>query len=256
VFAPWLAAAERYDVARAGVLCAVSENAADMARRTGADPARVIVVPNGVDFEAVDAARPAAPAEGPPRVGWVGSFGPWHGAEVLVRALQELPAVSAVMVGDGPEREDCERLARELGVAERVEFTGRLPHPEAIARLGACDVLASPHVPLPGQAFFGSPTKLFEYMAIGRPIVASALEQIGDVLQDGRTAILVEPGDPADLARGIRDALALPHRGRALGEAARADAQREHTWDRRARDILDRAAATEPTAAPGRLVAT
>jgi glycosyltransferase involved in cell wall biosynthesis len=106
--------------------------------------------------------------------------------------------------------------------------------------LAECDVLASPHVPLEGQAFFGSPTKLFEYMAIGRPIVASALEQIAEVLEDGRTARLVEPGNAAELAGAIEELLREPERALRLGTAARVEAERVHRWEDRSRSILDR----------------
>ena len=114
-----------------------------------------------------------------------------------------------------------------------------MPHDEAIRRLAECDVLVSPHVEIPNQRFFGSPTKLFEYMAIGRPIVASRLEQLGDVLEDGATARLVTPGDERELALAIDQVLGSPDRGQALGRAARREAER-HTWDRRARAIMDR----------------
>jgi glycosyltransferase involved in cell wall biosynthesis len=243
LFDPFARAIERHVVARASLVAAVSAHAAGMARAAGAGGARLAVVPNGVDVDEVDAALAGSlppSSDWPPLVGWVGTFGSWHGAEVLVRALAALPAgIGAVMVGDGPGREECRRLAAELGVVDRIEWTGLLPHDEAVRRLGACDVLASPHVPLSsGQAFFGSPTKLFEYMAIGRPIVASALEQIGEVLEDGRTAVLVPPGDPEALARAIARVVGTEDRGRSLGAAAREEAILRHTWDERARAIL------------------
>jgi glycosyltransferase involved in cell wall biosynthesis len=132
-------------------------------------------------------------------------------------------------------------------VDDRIEWDGALPHDEALARLAACDILASPHVPLPDQPFFGSPMKIFEYMALGRPIVASRLEQLGEVLEDGRTAVLVRPGDAGDLAAGIERVLSVPDRGAALGRAARTEVERAHTWDSRAADIL---AALDRVAAP------
>jgi glycosyltransferase involved in cell wall biosynthesis len=81
--------------------------------------------------------------------------------------------------------------------------------------------------------------KIFEYMAIGRPIVASRLEQLGDVLEHERTALLVPPGDVDKLAEGIERVLAAPDRGASLGRAAREEVERSHTWDRRAADVLD-----------------
>jgi glycosyltransferase involved in cell wall biosynthesis len=197
-----------------------------------------------VDNEAIDVARAQArssASDATAVVGWVGSFTSWHGADILVRALTRLPTwVRAVLIGDGAERLACESLARDLGVAPRVEFTGTLAHTEAVQRLAECDLLASPHVPMPGQPFFGSPTKIFEYMAIGRPIVASALEQIAEILEDRRTAVLVAPGDPESLARGIELVAKMPDRGEHLGRAARLEAERRHTWDARVRVLLDR----------------
>ncbi|HXZ44534.1 MAG TPA: glycosyltransferase, partial [archaeon] len=97
------------------------------------------------------------------------------------------------------------------------------------------------HVPNPdGTPFFGSPTKLFEYMAMGKGIVASDLDQIGEILEHGKTAWLVKPGDPDALADGIvRLARDAGLRG-ALGEAARCEAVAKHTWTAHVGRILTR----------------
>jgi glycosyltransferase involved in cell wall biosynthesis len=242
VFDPLLTAMERHIATVADQVVAVSSPAAESARERGAVESRLIVVPNGVDVETIDAF--VAPFKNSPltstRIGWIGTFGPWHGAEVLIQALALLDHdIELLLIGDGTLRPDCELLAVELGVAERIEWTGSLPHASAVARLAQCDVLASPHTPLLGQEFFGSPTKIFEYMAIGRPIVASALGQIAEVLEDGRTAKLVTPGDPQALATGIAEVMRLPDRGRALGDAAQREARERHTWAQRARTIVD-----------------
>jgi glycosyltransferase involved in cell wall biosynthesis len=115
-----------------------------------------------------------------------------------------------------------------------------VPQEEAADYLAACDLLVSPHVPNPdGSRFFGSPTKLFEYMAMGKGIVASRLEQIGEVLQDGESALLVPPGDAASLATAIGRLFRDPALSARLGAAAREAAVERHTWDKNARDILD-----------------
>jgi glycosyltransferase involved in cell wall biosynthesis len=93
-------------------------------------------------------------------------------------------------------------------------------------------------VPLADRPFFGSPVKIFEYMSLGRPIVASRIEQLDEVLDDGRTARLVTPGDAGELATAIQEVLRAPDRGASLGRAALEEARREHTWDRRAATIL------------------
>ena len=106
--------------------------------------------------------------------------------------------------------------------------------------MAGCDLLVSPQTPLPGQSYFQSPIKLFEYMALGRPIVASRLGQIGEVLVDGRTARLVPPANVEELAAAIDGLLNSADRGRALGAAARSEAERHHTWDQRAQIVIDR----------------
>jgi glycosyltransferase involved in cell wall biosynthesis len=89
----------------------------------------------------------------------------------------------------------------------------------------------APHVRNPdGSPFFGSPTKLFEYMAMGRAIVASRLDQIGEVLDGDQVAVLVEPGDPGALADALASLLDDPDRRCRLASAARDAAVRHHTW--------------------------
>jgi glycosyltransferase involved in cell wall biosynthesis len=240
---PTVAGIERYVLAHAELTAAVSDLVAEQAVAWGADPARVAVVPNGVDVdeisELVDESGGPAPGQAP-LIGWVGAFCQWHGTEVLVRAIPHLGSdARLLLIGDGERRAACEAIAQELGVADRVQLPGALPHDEVIRRLARCDVVASPHVDMPNQRFFGSPTKLFEYMAIGRPIVASRLEQLGDVLEDGVTARLVTPGDELELAEAITQVLDSEDRGQKLALAARRVAD-GHGWDDRARSIVDR----------------
>lgn len=241
-FNPLLWAMEASVLARADLVAAVSRQSASMALAGGADARHVVVIPNAADLDPIDDALAAVRGEADgshATVGWVGSFFQWHGAEILVRALAQLPAdVGAVMVGDGPERAACQALANELGVATRIEWAGQLPHDQALRRLAGCDVLASPHVPMPDHPFFGSPTKVFEYMALGVPIVASALEQIGEILDNDRTALLVAPGSSQALADAISRILAMPDRGRRLGLEARREAQLSHTWEARAAALV------------------
>jgi glycosyltransferase involved in cell wall biosynthesis len=241
VFDRLLGQMENSALLSSNLIAAVSTRAAEMAVECGAPEERVITVPNAVRFDEVRAARqPRSSAKtGVATIGWVGTFGPWHGAEVLIEAMTKIASdVRLVMVGDGSGRKQCMRLAQELEVNERIEWAGAVPHSDALATLSRCDVLASPHVPLSDRPFFGSPIKIFEYMALGRPIVASKLEQLDDVLDDGRTGRLVTPGDVDELAATIEEILAMPDKGAALGEAALEEARRLHTWNERAGTIL------------------
>ena len=177
-------------------------------------------------------------------VGFVGSFGPWHGAPSLARALgrlwADLPGLRAVFVGDGPELDQVTEEIRAGGGAGATRFAGRV-HPSDVPRwLDACDILVSPQVPLPdGIEFFGSPTKVFEYMAAGKGIVASRLGQIGEVLEHGRTALLVEPGDEAGLSAAIGKLAEAPGLRAQLGAAAKERAREHHTWAASAKRVLE-----------------
>ena len=118
-------------------------------------------------------------------------------------------------------------------------FTGAVAHDRVPALLDACDILVSPHIPLAdGSDFFGSPTKVFEYMAMGKGIVASRLGQIGEVLADNETALLVEPGNVPELARAMVTLVDSRDSRERLGGRAREVAVQNHTWTRNAQRVL------------------
>jgi glycosyltransferase involved in cell wall biosynthesis len=147
-------------------------------------------------------------------------------------------------VGDGATRAETEAILADH--KDACVFTGAVPQEDGPAHLAAMDILASPHVPNPdGSRFFGSPTKLFEYMAMGRGIVASRLEQIGDVLEDGRTALLVPPADDEALAHALLRLAGDPALRARLGAAARERAVTRHTWESGVRALLARLRAME-----------
>ena len=129
------------------------------------------------------------------------------------------------------------QLRSETG---RVIFTGAVAHDRVPKLLDACDILVAPHVPLAdGSEFFGSPTKIFEYMAMGKGIVASRLGQIGEVLVDEETALLVEPGNVGELGNAIVRLIESETLRKRLGARAREVAEREHTWIHNAQRVLD-----------------
>ncbi|MCE9590349.1 MAG: glycosyltransferase [Planctomycetes bacterium] len=246
---------ERLMLTSADVVVAVSETIRDELTAMGVGPSRIVVNPNGVDAE-----RYRPDIDGTPVrercglgnatvIGFIGTFGKWHGAEVLVEAVAELlretpqlrGRIKLLMIGDGERARPARDLAARLSLDDTAVFTGPVPQDQGPSHLAACDILAAPHVPNPdGSPFFGSPTKLFEYMAMGRGIVASRLGQIARVLDDGRNALLVEPGDARSLATGLRKVIESPDMRTEMGAAARRDAVERHTWDRHTRRIVDK----------------
>lgn len=239
----------------ADVIVVVSEPLRKLLVLRGVQKEKILVNPNGVDVEKyrpdIDGAavRARYGIEGRIVVGFMGTFGKWHGAEVLTSAMclliQGRPELkdrlALLMIGDGPGREAARSVLEKADTGLSAVFTGLVPQSDGPTHLAACDILVSPHVPNPdGSPFFGSPTKLFEYMAMGRPIVASNLGQIGEVLEHGRTAWLVHPGDAGDLARGIQHVLENMELGKQLAAAAREAAATHHTWTEHTRRIVEK----------------
>ena len=145
------------------------------------------------------------------------------------------------MVGDGVTMPQVKNEIEFFRIADNVIFTGMVPQEEGPKYLAACDILVSPHVPnSDGTPFFGSPTKLFEYMAMGKGIVASDLDQIGEVLQHDHTARLVKPGDAESLMHGLKSLIDNPETRKRLGEAARREVVAKYTWKEHTRKIIEK----------------
>ena len=241
---------EQLNLSAAARIFVVSEVERQNLLRAGIDDKKIVVNPNGVDVErfkpgtGATAVRSELGVEKDETlVGFIGTFGPWHGVLVLAEAITKIPETAPVkflLVGSGALRDEVEKTLRQANAEHRVIMTGAVEHERVPGLLDACDVLVSPHVPLEdGSDFFGSPTKLFEYMAMAKGIVASRLGQIGDVLEDERTALLVEPGNVNQLSEAIMRLASSPDLRQRQGEAARREAVAKHTWTHNAQRVLD-----------------
>jgi glycosyltransferase involved in cell wall biosynthesis len=239
----------------ADLVTVVSEPLRQELLARGIPDERILMNPNGVDPERF------APNDGGDRVrarhglggrlviGFIGTFGPWHGVEVLAEAFATLlerradlrERVRLLLIGDG-ERLPAVRdiLARHQRLPETV-MTGLVPQADGPEHLAACNILVVPTVPnADGTPFFGSPTKLFECMAVGRAIAATPVGQVADILDDGRTALLTPPSDADALARALERLVDDPALRASLGQAARAAVLQKHTWRQHVARVLER----------------
>ncbi len=240
---------ELLNLRAADLVVVVSEVMGEQVRQLGIEPEKILVNPNGVDAERVhpqiDGSRIRAKygLENKLVAGFIGTFGKWHGAEVLAQAakplVKQVPDLRFLFVGDGLMMPQVKETLAQEGVEEFAVLTGMVPQAEATEYLAACDILVSPHVPNEdGSKFFGSPTKLFEYMAMGRAIVASDLDQIGEVLTNERNALLVKPGSVDELVQAAAR-LTDPDLRARLAAQARQDAIDNYTWTHNVKRVVD-----------------
>jgi glycosyltransferase involved in cell wall biosynthesis len=201
------------------VTCA-KVNAAFLVERAGAAAAKRIVVNyHGVSL---DRFRPMAPrrAATPPCIVTCGRLEPYKGHHVLLRACARLSVpVRCVLVGEGPQRRRLERLAAELGIAERVEFTGAVAQARLVEIYAAADVfvLASVVLERSGKRDV-IPNVLAEAMAMKLPVVATDVSGIAELVDDGVGGRLVRPNDPAALAAVLEELLHDEDERRRLAE--------------------------------------
>lgn len=131
---------------------------------------------------------------------------PKNGVHVAVEAMAHLFGAQLCIVGGGAELDALRRLAARLGVSDRVIFTGALSHAAMAPYYAAADAVAIPSVPVAGVEEATSISAI-EGMASGRPVVASAIGGLSELITDGETGFLVPPGDPAALAQALQAAL-------------------------------------------------
>jgi len=230
---------------KANLAIVVSESLRTQLQNSGVNPERIQALPNGVNTELFSgssngkAVRERLNRNGQFTVGFVGTFRPWHGVELLLAAFEEMhrvdPGTHLLLVGDGPLRPRFEQQIREAGLEGAVTFAGKIAHQEVPQYLAAMDVAVAPYPAL--DEFYYSPIKLFEYMAASRAIVASRVGQVGEILVNGETALLFEPGDKASLLHCLLRMRNDATLRQGLGKRAMA-ACSGHTWNRNADRVI------------------
>ena len=242
---------ELTDFKYADLIVANAEPMKDELVQRGVDENKILIIPNGVDPKRFSPSisgnairKKYNISEDQILVTFVGTFGPWHGAEVLAETIKDVCStnnnVKYMFVGNGANFNLVSDIVNKSGFSDRVILTGLIPQLEAPAYLAASDILVSPQIPNPdGTPFFGSPTKLFEYMAMEKAIVASSLDQMSYLLSNNETALLTEPASVADLTNAILKLSSDKALRQKLGINARKEVLEKYTWDRHVEIILD-----------------
>ncbi len=199
---------------------------------------RVFVIPNGADPDAF----PLTEFPKNNRVGFMGSFMPWHGVHLLIDAFEKVLRgvrdAELILIGNpGRMRQNIEQEIKKRGLKGKVKLTGPVPSKNIPGLLSSCSVLAAPFAPELDPVrreyyrrfgFWWSPLKIFEYMASGRPIAASNMGMIPRYMKGA--GLTFEPGDTEGLARAIISLLTDRKMAEGMGKTGRERVERIYNW--------------------------
>ncbi|MFH5927202.1 glycosyltransferase family 4 protein [Roseomonas xinghualingensis] len=230
-------ATERFIWRRADCVLPVTEVLAHRIRAEGVPQERIEVIPNGIDLTDFPPSGDAQSIEKEDiTLGFVGFVRSWHGLDRVLRALaawQGKPRLHLRLVGDGPALVELQDLAAELGMSDRVRFTGLVEPGSVPIHIKEFDIALQP-----AAVSYASPLKIFEYMAAGRAIIAPDQPNIREILENGRTALLFDPAVPGTLWAAVIQLAQDPDLRARLGRAARQEVlQRDLTWPANARRV-------------------
>lgn len=199
------------------------------------EESRILVMPSGTDTELFvplskdDCCRKLNLDPSFFYVGFIGTFLPCQGVDTLISAapaiLRQQPKTRFLLVGDGPMRQEWASMVEVNNLKDAFIFTGQIPYKEMPGHIGVMDICVAPHKADSNQA---SPVKLFDYMACGRPVVASDIAVVREITADAGCAILHPPENAEILAHTITSLLDQPKKMLTLGERGRSYATAEY----------------------------
>jgi len=197
---------------------------------------RIVVIENGANtdlFKPMDRGKcikELSLDESHHYVCFVGNLAPWQGVEYLIEAapliLKKVPNTKFLIIGDGMMKEKLVSLAEKTGISDKVIFTGAVPYEEVPKYINASDVCVAPKKPLKSGY---SPLKLYEYMACGKPVVASIISGF-EILEQQNAGILAEPEKPEELAEIIIKLLKDKKMREEMGKNGRGYVVKNHSW--------------------------
>lgn len=210
---------------------------------------KILVCPNGVDPSvfyykknaAIELRKDLHISKDCILVGFSGTFGKWHGIPEMAEAIKKInnSNIHFLLIGEGIM---SEYIKNELKDNKNVTFINNISFSNMPQYLSACDILliTNSWKPSDKRKFFGSPTKMFEYMATERAIIASNLEQIGDIMEENKNCVKFEPGDVDGLISKIIELSYDKKKRDALGRQARIDVIEKYTWKQNADKIVEK----------------
>lgn len=240
---------ERANMPRADKIIVVTSKLKETLQHDyGVPEDKIVVIPNGANTELfkpmnIEQARKQLNLS---QVGhlivFVGDLVAWHGVDYLIRSIpymvNERSDTRFLIVGDGMLRQELTELAQQVDVSDKVIFTGMVPYQKVPLYINASDVCVAPYVTHRGEKVGLSPLKMHEYMACGKPVVASRVSGL-EILEDNNAGILVEPESPPELAQAIVRLLKSKEIREQMGKNGREHMVENQSWESVARKVAE-----------------
>lgn len=177
-------------------------------------------------------------------IGFVGSFAPWQGLEVLIEAAKQVKEqgysqIKYILVGEGEREHILRQKVQGYELEDEIRFTGRVAYEEVVHYTNACDVAVAPFTKERNAIIGVSPLKLFEYLACGRPVIASRVDGVKEVIEEGQCGYLFEAGDADELAKRIIQSYQEREALQEMGLRGRKLVEGKYTWRATAERIVE-----------------
>ncbi|WLR41506.1 glycosyltransferase family 4 protein [Bacillus carboniphilus] len=237
---------EKYIFRKADIVTVVSKELLKYFEENEYRTDNVIVIPNGVDAEKFNSERteqlegyPFDEWEGKEIIGFLGSLKSWHGVERLIDILPVLiednPLIRLLIIGDGEEHRRLSQLVMDKKLSNYVHITGNLPYDHIPKALKSVNVCIAPYYNI--DHFYFSPIKIFEYMAMGKPVIAPALGQCEELIVNNHNGILLPENTNEQLIVAIKRIFMDKKQLERLGVNAREFIINSYTWEQNAKQI-------------------
>jgi len=240
---------ERFNMPRADRIIVVTSKLKETLQKDyGVAGDKISVIPNGANIDlfkpmnAEQARKQLDLSQAGHLVVFVGDLAAWQGVDYLIKSIpyvvKRCPDTRFLIVGDGMMRQELVELAQQVGVSDKIIFTGMVPYHKVPLYINASDVCVVPFRKERGERIGSSPLKIHEYMACGKPVVASRLNGL-EVLEDNNTGILVEPESPSELAQAILRLLQSKELRQQMGKNGRKYVVENRSWESVARKVTE-----------------
>lgn len=234
---------EAYKLARADKVFCVSSSLTDfLVKRYHCERSKIIIQPNCIDPAKLANINPLSvrrelKIQDASVIGFVGSIFPYHGVDLLIKGFAEVhgqnPRTCLLIVGDGAILQDLKAMASDLGISDKVIFTGKIPHNKVFDYMAAMDICV-----MARSNWYGSPVKIFEYGLVKKPVIAPDTGPVRDVMEHYRTGLITR-----DNKDELVTAIHLFLNDKALAESCAENFHREvvqnYTWQKAAQTIID-----------------